>query len=168
MLILERGVGRERNIDVREKHQLVASCTWPNRGPDLQPRHVSWLGIKSATFQFMGWRSNQLSHTGLGTYLSLNTNQIVLKLAVWFSLRIHVCTPQTTIIDWCSLNVLGWIKRLNGAFKLSFVVWLHFCCNNSVVKLPFGLKLFIPKLRQNDWLFLPVYLNHTRHPKFEL
>ena len=43
-LYLERGEGREkeeeRNIDVRENHLLVAFCTHPNRGLDLQPRHV--------------------------------------------------------------------------------------------------------------------------------
>ena len=44
-LFLERGEGREkereRNIDVREKHQSVAPCTWPIQGPNPQPKHVS-------------------------------------------------------------------------------------------------------------------------------
>ena len=43
-ICLDRGegreVGRERNTDVREKHQSVASCMLPNRGPGPQPRHV--------------------------------------------------------------------------------------------------------------------------------
>ena len=39
-----RGEGRERmkerNVDVREKHGLVASCMCSNCEPDSQPRHV--------------------------------------------------------------------------------------------------------------------------------
>ena len=31
---------RDRNIDVREKHRLVASCTHPNQGLNSRPRHV--------------------------------------------------------------------------------------------------------------------------------
>ena len=31
---------RERNIDVREKHQSVACCTHPDWGLNLQPRYV--------------------------------------------------------------------------------------------------------------------------------
>ena len=46
-MILERGKGwekeRERNIDVREKHRLAASCTRPDWGPNLQPSHVPWI-----------------------------------------------------------------------------------------------------------------------------
>ena len=41
-LFLERGEGREkereRNINVREIHPLVASLMHPNQGPNLQPR----------------------------------------------------------------------------------------------------------------------------------
>ena len=43
-LFLERREGREkereRNIDVREKHQSVYSHTCPNLGPGLHPRYV--------------------------------------------------------------------------------------------------------------------------------
>ena len=56
LLILERGEGTEKekktNIDAREKHQLVASCMHPWQGLNLQPRHMSWLGIELATFHF--------------------------------------------------------------------------------------------------------------------
>ena len=31
---------RERDIDMREKHGLVASHTCPNQGVNLQPRYV--------------------------------------------------------------------------------------------------------------------------------
>ena len=48
--ILERGEEgekeRERIINVREKHRSVVSCTCPDWGTNLQPRHVPWLGIK--------------------------------------------------------------------------------------------------------------------------
>ena len=54
LLILERGEGRERererDINVREKHGSVASCTCPNWGLNLQPWHLSWLGIEAMTF----------------------------------------------------------------------------------------------------------------------
>ena len=57
-LFLERGEWREkewkRNIDMREKHQLVASSTYPDLGRNLQPRHVPWSGIKLVTFCFAG------------------------------------------------------------------------------------------------------------------
>ena len=38
----EKGGGGERegNIDVREKHQLVAPCTQPEQGPNPKPKHV--------------------------------------------------------------------------------------------------------------------------------
>ena len=35
----------------------------PYWGPGLQPRHVSWLGIKLVTLWFTGWMLNPLSHT---------------------------------------------------------------------------------------------------------
>ena len=40
----------ERNTDVREKHQLVASHTCPDQGLSPQPRYVPCPGIKPATF----------------------------------------------------------------------------------------------------------------------
>ena len=65
--------GRERNIDVKEKHRLVAfpmhvdqdhSCLeW---GLNLQPRYVPWLGIKPHNLLVMEQCSNQLSHTSQG------------------------------------------------------------------------------------------------------
>ena len=57
-LILVKGVGREkkrkRNINVREKHQSVASRVHHNQGPNPQPRHVPRPGIEPATFCFAG------------------------------------------------------------------------------------------------------------------
>ena len=42
-VFLERGRGREkeeRNIDMRDKHHLVASHMHPDQESNLQPRHV--------------------------------------------------------------------------------------------------------------------------------
>ena len=47
----------ERNID----HLLPVCSYW---GPNRPPKHVSWPGIEPMTLRFMGWCSNQLSHTG--------------------------------------------------------------------------------------------------------
>ena len=51
-LFLERGEGREKNIDVRENHRWLAS-----QGPNLQARHVPWPGINPMAFLFAGWCS---------------------------------------------------------------------------------------------------------------
>ena len=45
----------EQNIDVGEKHRLVAFCTRPDQGLNLQPRHVLGPGIKPVTLLFVGW-----------------------------------------------------------------------------------------------------------------
>ena len=67
----------ERNVNVREKHQLVTSHRCPDQGLNLQPRYVPLPGIKSPAFLFMGRCSNQLSHTGQGhTILFLSLGSI--------------------------------------------------------------------------------------------
>ena len=52
----EKGEGREkereRNINVREIHWLVASHMHPDQGPNLKPRHVPWLKIEPITLHF--------------------------------------------------------------------------------------------------------------------
>ena len=37
---------------MKEKCRLVASCAHPDLGPNLQPRHVPWLGINRWPFAF--------------------------------------------------------------------------------------------------------------------
>ena len=61
---------KERNIDGKEKHQLVASLMCPDWGLNPQPRHVPWPGLKPMTFQFIGQCPNQLSHTSQGKVIS--------------------------------------------------------------------------------------------------
>ena len=57
-LFLEREEGkeeeREGNIDVREKHQLVASCMCPEWGPDRNPGMCPESGIEPLTHRFAG------------------------------------------------------------------------------------------------------------------
>ena len=58
--------GRERKEKKhlwREKHLSVASHTSPDLGwgPNLQPKHVHWQGIKQVTSGLQGRHSNQLS-----------------------------------------------------------------------------------------------------------
>ena len=54
---------KERNINVREKYRLVASCTCPDWGSNSQPRYVPWPGIERATLWLRATLcSNQLSH----------------------------------------------------------------------------------------------------------
>ena len=69
LLILAGGWGkrkRERNINAREKHWLVASPMCLDQGPNPKPRHVPWPGTEFMIFRFMGWCSNQLSHMSQG------------------------------------------------------------------------------------------------------
>ena len=58
----ERG---ERNIDVREEHQLSSFCTHPNQGPNLQPRSVPYR-LRTGNLLGCGMMPYQLSHTGWG------------------------------------------------------------------------------------------------------
>ena len=66
---LEREEGREeggeRNIDVREKHHVVASCRCSDWGSNPQSRHVPWLGIKPATVQLQELRPTGPHQPGL-------------------------------------------------------------------------------------------------------
>ena len=54
--------GRERNIDVREKHQSAASRTCPYWGLNPQPRYGPWQETTPTTIWDRGQCSNQLSH----------------------------------------------------------------------------------------------------------
>ena len=53
---------REKERDVRDKHQSVASPKCPDQGSNLQPRYVLWPGIIPAIFWCTGQCSNQVSH----------------------------------------------------------------------------------------------------------
>ena len=68
-LFLERGEGREKerkkNINMREKHQSVASCTRPKQN---QTRNAGMCpDQKSNPQRFALWKTpNQVNHTGPG------------------------------------------------------------------------------------------------------
>ena len=105
---------RERNIDVREKHQLVVSLTLPDQGPNVQPRHVPWPGIKPVTFLYAGW---------------CPTNWATPVRAV------VSCNPRLSFINWiiwnCSYSTLfnlyefvSW--RPTQSFKLLCLFFMHF------------------------------------------
>ena len=58
---------KERNIDMREKHQLVASRTCPNWGPNQQPRHMPYKKSNQGHF-IWGMVPNPLSYNGQGAF----------------------------------------------------------------------------------------------------
>ena len=87
----------ESNIDA-EKHRSVASPISPDWGPNLQPRHIPWPGIKPVTFWFTGRCSNQLSHTGQG-YLGF------LSISITFCNTPLVTTVTSSLIQ-CWLAVV--------------------------------------------------------------
>ena len=71
---------RERRKRERKKHQAVASHAHPNQGPNLQPRHVPWLGIEPATFCFARqcpthWATPARAHFCLHISLLQNTGE---------------------------------------------------------------------------------------------
>lgn len=68
-IYLERGEGteRERNIDVRELHQLVASRRCPNRGPGPQTPACASTRSRIGDLPPCGTTRNQLSHTRQGS-----------------------------------------------------------------------------------------------------
>ena len=96
LLILgrEEGRARGRQVNVREKYQLVASCICPDRGLNSQPSYVPWLEIKPTTFWCTGWCSNQLSH------LAREVNCFLKKLVV------VICNVHTVNFS-CSLMGFG-------------------------------------------------------------
>ena len=92
---------RDRNIDVREKHQSVASGMYLNQGLNPQPRHVPWLGIKPTALPSTGGCSNQQSHTGQSGYDSLTeTNTIT----VW---TLCLLTQERLWTRDCSILLFG-------------------------------------------------------------
>ena len=85
----ERKGEREGNINVREKHWLVASRMYPDGGLNLQPRYVPWPGIELVTFWYTGWWSNQLSHPARAGryyfYTHLTNDEAVAQREKWLS-----------------------------------------------------------------------------------
>ena len=78
-----RGRERERNIDVREKHQLVASHTCPDQGLNSQPTYlcIYWL------IHVCALTRNQTHSLGI---LEGHSNQLS-YLARAYLILFHIC-----------------------------------------------------------------------------
>ena len=123
-----RGRERERNINVREKHQSVASCNGPNWGQTLHPRHLPSVGIEPVTFWFVGWYSDILSHTSQGcllfhlfvfwcmiyTFLFLYMPHMFTFVGHFRRYNLAILGPgpspsRVVIVIFCYFLVIGWI-----------------------------------------------------------
>ena len=74
LLILRERKGTEREGKKHRCGKTCIGCLWCMH-PDQdnpQHRHMPWLRTKPVTFWFMGWRSNQLSHTNQHWWILLN------------------------------------------------------------------------------------------------
>ena len=79
---LERGEGskRERNIDVRKKHQLVPVVEYiPQAGIKLQPGYMPWPGMEPMTFWSTSQRSNWTTPSRARTSLKFKTGTLDTK-----------------------------------------------------------------------------------------
>ena len=120
-LFLERGVVEEkeweRNIDAGEKHWLVASHTHPDRGSNLQPRYVSWPGIKPVNF----WCMEQLqptSHAANSLLLLRRSKPLTL------STEFHMVFQPTDLHLWFFLSHSPWFlwhSQLSWASELRLI-----------------------------------------------
>ena len=84
-MLLQREEGRERNISVREKHQLVVSCMhldqelhMPDLGIKPAAKVCALTGKQNCNLLVTGQCSNQLSHTvqGLTCYFKSEREEI--------------------------------------------------------------------------------------------
>ena len=63
---------------VEKKHQCVVASHTPHYwGPSLQPRHVSWLGIKLATLWFTVWHSIHWATPGRHFLVCFDATQVI-------------------------------------------------------------------------------------------
>ena len=125
LLILERGEGRkrerERNTDVREKHRRVAIHTHPDRGPNLQPKHVPWPEIAPMTFQFKGWCSNQWTTPARAGWYILKTPEVILMCIRERELLLIWPNPQPSIFLWKR----NWNSQFSSdLFKITWQVFI--------------------------------------------
>ena len=94
-LIIFREMGREGGKK-GEKHHCVrdTSASWllhtPSWGPDLQPRHVPWLGIEPATLWFVGWCSIHWATPARANWQYFK-NSVQIKFYVTY---LNVCAPE--------------------------------------------------------------------------
>ena len=117
-LLLEREKGgRKRgreNISVWEIS--VASHTAPNWGPGLQLRHVPWLGIEPATFQFTGSAQSTEPHLARAVLFYFNWP---FSQAAWKKISLLVLASEllqtALIITQNEQEIQDTEKRIHGA-----------------------------------------------------
>ena len=85
--LLETGEGREKNIDVREKHWSVASCMRPHRESNQQPVCLSGKAPTNWTI----WSG--LTLASLLRIIFLRSDHIVNFISLIFSFKLQSSTP---------------------------------------------------------------------------
>ena len=110
------GEGRESNIDVREEHPLAASWTFPNQGPNLQPRHVPQPGIKPATLHFGEWHPIKWATP--------------VRASSWTVLR-NTGVVFLSAQQWAVTMSVVWGPGLNSGGEASSFIW-HCCWSVNV------------------------------------
>ena len=112
----ERKRKGERNIDVRKKHQSLASHTRPVWGSNLQPRYVPWPGIEPSTIHCTRWCSNQLSHPPRVDSYIWQQKHTQKKKQTYFIKTENFCASNDTIkrvksqsIEWEKISAKSYI-----------------------------------------------------------
>ena len=103
----ERGREGEKEGEKHEceKHRSVASHTCPDQGPNLQPRHVPWLGTEPTTFQSTGWCSNNWATPA-------RAKNVFKEYAIWYWYRNQFLYQRK------SINSSGLLKNASAFFAL--------------------------------------------------
>lgn len=93
---------RERNINVIDRHWLVASHSTGIRDwtHNMGRGSVPWLRIKSTTFWCMGQSSTQLSHTSQVLYFIFKFSKL------YFQLTVCICLVVQWVNVWMYLILL--------------------------------------------------------------
>ena len=99
---MERKRGRETSVC----GCLSQALNWR---PDLQPRHVPWLGIEPVTLWSTGWHLIHEPHQPLG-YVKLNNEKYVLLL--WWCLALSNLAPWSSE-NWRKLCYVTCFKMKN-------------------------------------------------------
>ena len=158
-LFSEKGEGREkereRNIDVQEKHQFVASHS--PLGPSLQPRHVPWPGFQPADLLVCGITPKALSHTSQGL-ADFNTCSKIYT--------VNYCHPIYMLLHITLFKILV----IKFRFKHSGITYFYFggcACQSMVIQCLWGSRCWgsplllcfrIFRFFQN--LYLPIILSN--------
>ena len=170
-------IGKERNIDVWEKHQSVPSHTCHHWGSKTQPKYMPWLGTKPATFWYMGWCSNQLSHPARIMTLCLDSHSTFLTAPLSFLCCFFLISWSFTLdcpkaLSFCPLYPYSRIQDIPYILNLHMSVTISpfiFPSSTSFLKYrlisrhPPWILLDIPNLIHSKWTLgfsLPNYSSY--------